>query len=235
VDFSGQWDYWWGVHEVTETEDWQNFLNPLSSSMGYDYATSNLMAEEIIPFTAPTNHEVDSVFMEIDVTDQVHWMLAHTGEDKGTFSGQYAIVLLVPPNEGNTGKVYTYSDESCSGNIPMENNPWTRDGNTVHIVVNGDLEPVSIENPPEMAAECPVIGQNYPNPFNPVTRIPYNLGPGQYGELKIFDVRGKKVFDKAVTGSGAVIWNAANHSSGIYVVRVRVGGNTYLKRVSLIK
>jgi hypothetical protein len=135
VDFQGNLDTWGGADYVPETADWQDFLNPLSSSMGYDFMTPTLQVEEIISFQAPAGRQsefdpsvLDGKFFEVDITDQVNWILAN--------SGSYAIVLLVPPNEGNTGKVTTYSAEDGTGTQWLGgDNPWTTDGNTAHIVM----------------------------------------------------------------------------------------------------
>jgi hypothetical protein len=143
ADFQGNVDTWGGPQTVPETADWQDFLNPISSSMGYDFMTPTLQAEEIISITAPAGRPddfspsiLDGQFFEIDVTDQVNWILSH--------DGQYAIMILVPVGEGNTGKISSYSEENCPGASTLEcpsDEPWTTDGNTAHIIVEGNLTP----------------------------------------------------------------------------------------------
>jgi hypothetical protein len=235
VDFQGNIDTWGGVEYVPERGCWQDFLNPLSSSMGFDFMTPTLASEEVILFNAlpgrPAESEpsvLDGRFFEIDVTDQVRWILEN--------QGPYAIVLLVPPNEGNTGKVAGYADESCSKSFDVgSDSPWTSDGNTAHMVVNGDLEPVSIEKEPEMAFKTPIIGSPSPNPFNPATIIPFNTGKTENTILQIFNISGKLVFSKHLKGRGFVKWHAGGLPSGLYLLRAKAGHQTCTKRLILQK
>ena len=139
ADFQGNCDTWGGPEYVPETADWQDFLNPISSSMGYDFMTPTLQSEEVINYTAAAGRPddfspsvLDGQFFDVDVTDQVNWILQN--------SGHYAIMLLVPVGEGNTGKVNSYSEENGPG-IPVgcdSDNPWTQDGNTCHLVIESD-------------------------------------------------------------------------------------------------
>jgi hypothetical protein len=159
VDFQGNLDTWGGADYVPETADWQDFLNPLSSSMGFDFMTPTLQSEEVISFTAPAGKQdefspsvLDGQFVEVDITDQVNWILQN--------SGNYAIVFLVPPNEGNTGKVSAYAYEDSPGVQLVYcggDNPWTKDGNTAHIEIDGTGYPPP-PRPPQISAVSPDSG-----------------------------------------------------------------------------
>jgi hypothetical protein len=235
ADVQGNRDTWGGVDFVPETADWQDFLNPLSSSMGFDFMTPTLAAEEIVFHQGIGGRaddfepsELDSQFFEIDITDQVNWILAN--------AGQYAVMFLVPPNEGNTGKVFCYGYETCPGTDNLTyntRNPWTRDGNTVHLMIQGYLEPTVHAAKTLADNDKEFIGPNSPNPFNPATRISYNLGPGRNGVMKIFDIRGKVVFKKVVKGAGAVIWNAEELGSGVYLLEAAAGSKKYRRKLVL--
>ena len=209
--------------------------------MGYDSCNMPLEAEEIININMPAGRPGDSVppvqdsqFIEIDVTDQVNWILSHTGENRGTYSGQYAVVFLTPIGMGSTGKFYLYANEACDGPVFSSENPWTQDGNTMHLVVeSNDLHDISVEKSSETSSLWTIIFHIFPNPFNPSTSISYNLGPGRTGTLQIFDIRGKMVFERAVQGAGTVVWDAAGLGSGIYVFKVISEGKIHSRKLVL--
>ena len=236
ASFQRNVDAWGGVDSVPETAKWQDELNPISSSMGYYFMTSFLQAEDTINYMAPEGRLVSSVpslldsqFFEIDITDQVNWILSH--------DGQFAIMFLVPAGQGNTGKINAYSSENCPGLDSIllgSDNPWTLDGNTVHIVVESkDLNMASVERQPKMFSSSSLIGPIYPNPFNPSTSITYNLGFNCPGAIQIFDIRGKIVFERPIQRSGTVMWNASNLGSGVYILKVLSAGKIYSHKLVL--
>ncbi len=111
--------------------------------MNYSADTNRLAAEKYISVTVPQGVRsdgedavLDKKFFEIDVTDQANWILSHTGTNKGKYSGQYGIVFLTKMGDGTTSKVNLYSDEA-NGSI-ITANPWTTDGNTIHLVLQSD-------------------------------------------------------------------------------------------------
>ncbi len=137
-------DVWGDIEDVSATATWMDAENPLGWSMNYSADTNRLAAEKYISVTVPQGVRsdgedavLDKKFFEIDVTDQVNWILSHTGTNKGKYSGQYGIVFLTKMGDGTTGKVNLYSDEA-NGNI-ITANPWTTDGNTLHLVGQMDL------------------------------------------------------------------------------------------------
>ena len=64
------------------------------------------------------------------------------------------------------------------------------------------------------------ISQNYPNPFNPTTSIKYSLPEESMVKIKIYNSVGEliQLFVSEVKqpGNYETVWNAENHSSGIY-------------------
>lgn len=240
VDFQGNIDVWGAPADVSETATWQDFLNPLGSTMGYDMGDPSLMAEETIEFTAsagrPSESEpsvLDGRFVEIDVTDQVNWILANTGGNKGSRSGQYAIVFLVAPGQGDIGKFNTYGSENCSGNAGSDN-PWTADGNTTHFLVEGDLTIGAEQGAAGLPVSGAVLGRNLPNPFSASTAVAYNTGDGA-GKLAIYAPDGRLVCGSEVRGAGSFSWNAEGLTSGIYVARLTVGKRAFSRTMILMK
>lgn len=83
------------------------------------------------------------------------------------------------------------------------------------------------------------LNQNYPNPFNPSTNISYTLPEKSDVELSIFNMLGQKVAtlvnQSQDAGTYSINWNAGSVSSGVYIYQLRAGGNTFTKRMMLIK
>jgi hypothetical protein len=51
--------------------------------------------------------------------------------------------------------------------------------------------------------------------------------------MKIFDIRGKMVFEKFIRGSGTVIWDAAGLGSGIYILKAVSEGRIFSRKLVL--
>jgi hypothetical protein len=236
ADFQGNVDTWGGAAFVPETADWQDFLNPISSSMGYDFMTPTLQSEEVINYTAAAGRPddfspsvLDGQFFEVDVTDQVNWILQNTGH--------YAIMLLVPVGEGNTGKVNTYSEENAPGvgSIMGSDNPWTADGNTCHMLINGNIVVSTAVEASPVAVKSGVSLSSLANPFTTATTLSYNTDKASSGMLKVFNAAGQVVFEKTVSGQGSVSWNAGDFAMGIYMARLTAGSKAVSKRMILMK
>lgn len=240
VDFQGNLDAHGGPDSVPETATWADGLYPLAASMGFNPVyPDSLKAEEIIRVVVPPGKQgewddahLDKVFFELDVTDQVNWILSHTGAQKGIFSGQYAIVCLVVVNQGNTGKVLTYSSENCIQPIGGDA-PWNQDGNTFHLLIESDNLVVTdaAESRPRIGLSGISLGTGVPNPFAAAASIDYTTGAGINGKLRIYSPDGRVVMERHVAGHGRMTWDARGRQAGIYLCRLSVGGKTAVRRL----
>lgn len=79
----------------------------------------------------------------------------------------------------------------------------------------------------------------YPNPFNSSTTIEYNLPEAGLVTIDIYDILGRKVETlvnkEQPAGFHQVIWDAMDHSSGIYFNRIQAGDFTLTKKMLLLK
>ena len=79
----------------------------------------------------------------------------------------------------------------------------------------------------------------YPNPFNPVTNIIYGLSEYTIVQIVIFDLSGKQVEllvnEFQIPGYYSVDWNADNHPSGMYFVKMIAGDYVNSQKLMLIK
>jgi hypothetical protein len=83
------------------------------------------------------------------------------------------------------------------------------------------------------------LSNAYPNPFNPVTMLTYDVPSEMFISMGIYDVRGRLV-DELVNdlreqGRYEVIWNADQHSSGVYMIKMAAGSTVQVQKVMLVK
>ena len=104
--------------------------------------------------------------------------------------------------------------------------------------------PTGIDKPNENNASRFSLNQNFPNPFNPSTAIDYHLSAFSDVELSVFNMRGQKVRilvdDNKPAGNYSVVWDGKDEAdtivpSGIYMSRLKSGGNVSSNRMMLIK
>jgi len=83
------------------------------------------------------------------------------------------------------------------------------------------------------------LSNAYPNPFNPVTMLTYDVPSDMVVSMGIYDVRGRLV-DELVNGMREqgryeVTWNADQHSSGVYMIKMTAGSAVQIQKVMLVK
>lgn len=83
------------------------------------------------------------------------------------------------------------------------------------------------------------LRQNYPNPFNPETTIEFSIPKSSFVRLRVFDINGREVTElyNNLTGAGVfrVKWNAERFAGGTYFVRMETGGQTFVRKMLLVK
>lgn len=88
------------------------------------------------------------------------------------------------------------------------------------------------------------LAQNYPNPFNPTTTIHYTLPEAAQVVLKIYNIKGQEVKtlvnEYQKPGEKLVVWNGKNQNdetvnSGIYFYHMKLGENTYSRKMLFLK
>jgi flagellar hook assembly protein FlgD len=88
------------------------------------------------------------------------------------------------------------------------------------------------------------LNPNYPNPFNLETRIEYALPEPGRVSLMIYNVKGqqvRKLVDEIQSGGyKSVLWNGRDDfgqevGSGVYFIRLMVGRQSFVRKVSLQK
>jgi hypothetical protein len=91
----------------------------------------------------------------------------------------------------------------------------------------------------DMAVESVKLNPNYPNPFNSITTIPFELATESEIRLSIWNIVGQKVVTLIdgvrEAGPDEIVWNASDMPSGIYIAQLEVGGEVYIRKMTLIK
>jgi len=84
-----------------------------------------------------------------------------------------------------------------------------------------------------------VLHQNYPNPFNPVTTISYTLQESARIKLTVFNQLGQTISvirdEMSSSGRHDVQFQAENLATGIYFYKLEVGGETYIRKMLLLR
>ena len=82
----------------------------------------------------------------------------------------------------------------------------------------------------EPAPEEYHLNSVYPNPFNPITTISFGLDEDTEISIKVYNIQGSVVETLAnqymEAGYHSVVWDADQHSSGIYFVKMLTGSST---------
>jgi len=78
-----------------------------------------------------------------------------------------------------------------------------------------------------------------PNPFNPRTKIEFGMAREGRASVRVYDVQGRLVstlVDKVLAaGNHSFDFDAAKLSSGIYFMKLQAGGQSEVRRLSLLK
>jgi len=117
-------------------------------------------------------------------------------------------------------------------------------GKLLDMNVDGNIEwntmGISVVNLTDIFLPTEVSLSNaYPNPFNPVTMLAYDVPSDMVVNMGIYDVRGRLV-DELVNGMREqgryeVTWNADQHSSGVYMIKMTAGSAVKVQKVMLVK
>ena len=105
------------------------------------------------------------------------------------------------------------------------------------VVLFEEVEPLAISTPAIPGDYN--LHSVYPNPFNPVTTIAYEVPNMSQVTIKIYDISGRvaaQLIDSEMAqGYHTVDWNATNHASGAYFVKMVAGSFVQTRKMILLK
>ena len=84
------------------------------------------------------------------------------------------------------------------------------------------------------------ISEPYPNPFNPTVALDLDIPYNRNMDIRIYDVTGNEIEvisnnDIYYRGRHTLNWNAHNHPSGVYFIKIIDGIDTRFKKLMLLK
>ncbi len=83
------------------------------------------------------------------------------------------------------------------------------------------------------------LHQNYPNPFNPTTNVVYELAEAVDVRLEVFNVLGQRVSvlhnGHQSAGTHTAVFDGSRLTSGVYLVRMQAGNQTFTRKMMLVK
>ena len=193
---------------------------------------------------------IDDLINVIDVVNLVNIILdvrVDFGESKATYDGKMLTV------QGNIGAIQFEGtlESAVLGNDLMA----TANGKTVIYNLDGIMytskfeisnlnSKIIVSSSAGEYVDVTTITQfsvlsNYPNPFNPSTTISYELVNGENITLSVYNMYGQFV-DELVSGyvdAGihSVVWDAADYSNGIYLVKLQMGLTSETSKITLLK
>ena len=144
---------------------------------------------------------------------------------------------------GNTGQIYDLYNNTTDS-IKAENNNWGTnilDSVEAHIFHKPDNPALGFVDylpisPPVNIQEIGInnniqsyyLYDGYPNPFNPISTIKFDIPIAGIVKIRVYDITGREVSVLVNSilqrGTYETKWNASNHSSGIYFVRLEANG-----------
>jgi len=80
---------------------------------------------------------------------------------------------------------------------------------------------------------------SYPNPFNPTTTIFFSIPEFGFTTITVYDITGIELEtltnEILIIGNYSINWNANDHSSGVYLIKMDSGDFTQTQKVTLVK
>jgi hypothetical protein len=156
-------------------------------------------------------------------------------------AGEYEITNSALP-EGwkmhyNEGIVVIFSMDGSS----LENSTlFEYTGNmTIESIIVSDIEGNAIPASSVIVPSKYALESAYPNPFNPVTTLNLSLPESQEVILQVYNLQGQ-VIETLINGNmeagyHTLQWNADNHASGVYFVKMVAGEFVNTQKLMLVK
>ncbi|MCE1165974.1 MAG: T9SS type A sorting domain-containing protein [Bacteroidetes bacterium] len=153
---------------------------------------------------------------------------------------------------GNSGKIFDMYNNTPDS-IKAQNNYWnttnldTIEAHIIHKVDStflGVIDFLPIAGPSGIVNN-PVVAKSYefldvyPNPFNPEVTIKFRIMNDGMTRIRIYDLLGREVYTVANefmrAGEYERNWISRGLPSSVYIVRLETSGNSYAKRIAIVK
>jgi len=182
----------------------------------------------------------DSLGNKFGVDDGFKWDVWEMEEPYSAEDTENDYSITIYAKAGNTISTFSLSfliSESSYELVPIEGEKTFdfRESQDQITVVEGT--PIR-EDRPDLPTTME-LEQNYPNPFNPSTTITYSIPNDAPVQLTVTDINGRVVRNlvnaRQSAGTYRVSVDMLGLSSGVYLYRLNVAGQTITKSMTLIK
>lgn len=157
-------------------------------------------------------------------------------------TGNYGTGSSLSTDAGTSWTVYTMPSGGCGAGmivlgreylVSMQCSGLLKMNITYNVITN-----VNEQTLPGLPTKYD-LAQNYPNPFNPSTEIRYDILNTGFVSMKVYDQAGKEVYTLVNgmknAGTYSVKFDASSLSSGVYYYTLETAGNTFTKKMILVK
>ena len=234
-------DYY-DVAHATSAAAWQPPSPPKAGVMVYaannlkSYTDAVFNALTVPPGVATDPHPADNA-ADVSTTAVLSWR----AEPDATSYDVYFGTSNPPASQGNLTDTL-YVPGALAGSTTYywridERNPAGVTAGPVWSFTTSGTSAVRAEDDglPERCA----LQQNYPNPFNPITVVSSQWTVDSKVRLAVYDLLGREVAVLAEgrypAGSYSFTFNATKLPSGTYFYRLEAGGNTFVKKMTLLR
>jgi hypothetical protein len=186
---------------------------------------------------------VDTITLDEGVIEDGDWLLSYNGNTLTGIRQWQGVMIDIPAmglSEGRETEGYLVNGDMptfklfkqstgefilLGGEIPA----WAENGMYV-LGSLSEMQPIPNEF---------VLNNAYPNPFNPVTKLEFGIPVDGDVSIEIYNLQGRLietlVSQNMKAGYHSVTWNADNHSSGMYFVKMQAGKFLKTQKLMLVK
>jgi hypothetical protein len=189
--------------------------------------------------TVPPHIEVPDIYLLDELTgkEQLLYSSGNGAQESYTFEYQAEKAAVDSDEAGKEENAFALNMPSAPVNEQVSETVAAETRFSLRLSTGTPLssgEATGAELPAEISLQ-----QNYPNPFNPATTLSFALPEAAEVRLEVFNVAGQRVAlleeGRRAAGEHQVRFDASGLSSGVYLYRLRAGGQTLTRRMTLVK
>jgi hypothetical protein len=136
-------------------------------------------------------------------------------------------------SENQTYNTGVWQNNQCGGS----NNEWLHCNGAIGYG-NISKEDADLQEIAALPTEYS-LAQNFPNPFNPATNIKYTLAEAGFVKVAVYDLIGREVQtlvnEVQAPGEYTAVFDAENVPSGVYFYTLQTNGQSFTKKMILMK
>ena len=221
-------------------------LEPVSHLTSMIHESSKSLSINNLPYDLSTDISMDMDVMMLNPTDDGYATQAEQVNLTWDITNLPEGITLVLRNNITGQNINLTGYPSASINLPSKGSFLTSgDFMATYPVVGQSQFTLSVYGTLAAADDDDILPERltlhsaYPNPFNPSTIISFDLPDADMVSLDIFDIAGRQVAslisEYMIPGSHQINWNPGQLSSGIYLVNLVVGTETFNQKITFIK